>query len=222
MQRFREPTLFPVSFRTRVRDVPLGPGELVRVAGMEAQVHRNVVMRGSGDRVSVYAIPTSGGVATLECTAPNGARVGPECDRAAGTLELRRGEPLGLRPDPAYGRSVDKVIVELQPLRRSLRLRLGKARTRAEQGQATGDLARAFDRAARGVDRIDPPPVAVNANKDIAAALRQAAGAYNGMRKSAAAFDVAGWERGELRVRAAEARVQGSLDALRQLGYTIL
>jgi hypothetical protein len=222
MQRFREPTLFPVSFRTRVRDVPLGPGELVRVAGLEAQVHRDVALRESGERVTVYAVPTSAGVATVECAAPRGERVAPACDRAAATLELRRGEPLGLRPDARYGEAVDKAVGQLQPLRRSLRLRLGKARTRAEQTQATADLARAFDRTARSIERIEPPAVAVNANKGIADAMRRAAAAYNGMRKSAAAFDVAGWERGELRVRAAEARVQGSLDALRQLGYTIV
>jgi len=222
LQRFREPTLMPASFRTRVREIPLGPGELVRVAGAQAHVHRNVAMRGSGGTVTVYAVPTSAGIATVACAVPPGERTGAECDQAAATLELRRGEPLGLRPDARYGASVQRVMGQLQPLRRSLRQRLGKARTRAEQSQAAAGLAQAFDRGARGIARIEPPPVAANANKAIADAMRQASSAYSGMRKAADSFDVAGWERGEDRVRAGEARVQGSLDALRQLGYTIL
>jgi hypothetical protein len=172
--------------------------------------------------VTVFAVPTSAGIATVECAAPAGDRVVAECDRAAATLELRRGEPLALRPDAKYGESVQRVMRQLQPLRRSLRQRLGKARTRAEQSEASGAMAQAYDRAARGVGRIDPPGVAANANEAIADAMRQAASAYGGMRKAAVAFDVDGWERGKGRVRAAEARVQGSLDALRQLGYTIL
>jgi hypothetical protein len=91
-----------------------------------------------------------------------------------------------------------------------------------QQEQAAGGMAQAFTRASRGVGRIEPPAVAADANAALADAMREAASAYNGMRKAAVAFDRPGWERGKQRVRAAEARVQGSLDALRQLGYTIL
>ncbi len=221
-QRLREPTLIPVAFRTRIRDIPLGPGELVRVAGLEAQAHRDVVTLRSRERVTIFAVPTSAGIVTLACIAPPRTRVGPECDRAAATLEIRRGEPLALKPNERYGRSVDSVIGQLQPRRRSQRLKLAKARTRFDQEQATGALAAEFNAAARSVDRLRPPAVAIRANDQIAAAMRRAAAAYGGMRKSALAFDQEGWERGKERVRAAEARVQGSLDALRRLGYTIV
>jgi serine/threonine-protein kinase len=222
MQRFREPVLVPVSFRTRVREIPLGPGEFVRVAGLEAQRHSDVQLRGTGQTVTVYTVPTSAGIATLECMAPKGQRVGPDCERAAGAMELRRGEPLSVLPDAEYGAAVDKVIAQLQPVRRSLRQRLGKVRTRAEQAAATGGISQAFNRAARGVGRIEAPRVTENANRALAAALRDGAVAYGAMRKAALAFDRDGWERGMERIRDAESRVQGSLDALRQLGYTIL
>jgi hypothetical protein len=111
---------------------------------------------------------------------------------------------------------------QVQPRRRTLRQRLGKATNRYQQQEAAGGMASSFAAAGRSVDRIEPPAVAANANAAIADAMRQASDAYEGMEKAAAANDSAAWERGKLRVRAAEARVQGSLDALRQLGYTIL
>jgi hypothetical protein len=222
MQRSEEPVLFPVSFRIRVRTPPLGPGELVTVAGVEAQRHEDVAMRGSGGVVTTYVVPTSAGVATLACAVPAGQAVGPDCDRAASTLELRRGEPLPVKPDARYGAQVQQVMAGLQPTRRALRQRLGKARTRVQQEEASSGMARVFDQSGRKIERIKPPPVAATAHGEIAKAMHNAADAYSGMAKAAAAFDRSGWDRGELRVRAAEARVQGSLDALRQLGYTIL
>lgn len=222
LQRSPEPTLLPRAFRETVRRVPIAVGDLVRMGDLEARRYSNVALRRGGDKVTIYAAPTTEGVLTLVCEAPRGEPVSPECGRAASTLQLERGEPLELAPSASYGRSVDAVVAGVQPRRRSLRQRLGKATTRFQQQEAAGGLAQLFDGAARRADRLEPPTVATGANRAFAAALRRASKAYRHMQTTAQAFDREGFERTKGEIRAAEARVQGSLDALRQLGYTIL
>jgi hypothetical protein len=189
---------------------------------MDAHRFRGVVLRGSGDRLTIYAVPTSAGTVTLMCRTPQGQPVGGECERAAATLDVRRGKPQALAPDAGYGQAVDGVVGSVQPRRRSLRQRLGKATTRFQQQQAAGGLAQVFDAAARRADQLEPPGAAAPANAALADALRDVAAAYRRLRTAAVQFDRPGYDRAKGQVRAAEARVQGSLDALRQLGYTIL
>jgi serine/threonine protein kinase len=222
LQSAPEQTLLPRAFKQTVTNGPLGAGELVTIGRLEAQRHRGVVLKGSGDRLTIYTVPTSEGVVTVTCRSPKGTPAGDGCERAAATLKLRRGEPFALTPSSAYGRAVDGVVASVQPRRRSLRQRLGKATTRLQQQQAAGGLAQVFDAAARRAAQLEPPPPAVPANQALSAALHEAATAYRHLRNTAANFDRTGYERAKREVRAAEARVQGSLDALRQLGYTIL
>ena len=221
VQRSSEPTLLPRAFRETVRG-DLGVGEVVRIGDVDAQRHAGIVLKGSGDRVTVYAVPTSEGVATLACQVPEGTAAGTDCERAAATLRVRDGDPFPLTPSAEYGQAVDGVVGLVQPRRRSLRQRLGKATTRYQQQEAAGGIAQIYDTAARRADRLEPPQVAAGANAALADALRDAAGAYRRLRTAAVEFDRAGFERAKDRVRDAEARVQGALDALRQLGYTIL
>lgn len=222
VQRSPEPTLLPRGFKQTVRGGPLGAGDLVAIGEIAASRHRRIVLKGSGDRLTVYTMPSSEGVVTLTCRVPKGAPMEDHCERAAATLRLKRGEPYGLTPSGPYGRSVDGVVASVQPRRRSLRQRLGKATTRYQQQEAAGGIAQAFHGAARRAARLEPPSAAAPANEALVQALRDAAGAYRRLQSAAVKFDRAGFERGKQQVRAAEARVQGSLDALRQLGYTIL
>ena len=68
----------------------------------------------------------------------------------------------------------------------------------------------------------DDPTVPAFVPAFVVDALRRAAGTYRSLEKTAAAFDRPGFEQAKEQIRQAEARVQGGLDALRQLGYTIL
>ena len=109
----------------------------------------------------------------------------------------------------------------VQPRRRTLRQRLGKATTRYQQQQAAGQYRRCLRPRSAAGPALEAPPAAVAANAALADALRRAATAHRRLQSAAVAFDPADFERAKDQVRAAEARVQGSLDALRQLGYTI-
>ena len=147
--------------------------------------------------------------------------MGADCDRAAGTLDVRRGKPFSLTPDAEYGAAIDGVMGSLQVTRRVLRQRLGKARTRYQQQEATGRMRATYLQSARKLARMRPPPAAARAHADLEDALTDAGGAYGRLQKAALAFDTSQWNVITEWVQDREADVQGALDALKPLGYTI-
>jgi len=173
--------------------------------------------------MTIYVATTSVGVATVVCSAPpGGPPVERDCERAASSLEMERGKPVALAPDKKYAAAVDDAITSIAPVRRAARLRLSKAKTRFQQQEAAGRASRSFAAAAREVRRAPVTPLVADANANLAKALDATARAYRHMRTATVNFDRAGWEKGAGAVRVYEIRVQGALDALIPLGYTIV
>ena len=217
------PLLLPASFTRRIQGAKPERNDQVRLGRLQAQRYRTVSARGSRDPMTIYVAPTSVGVATVVCSAPPG---GPpaerDCERAASSLEMERGKPVALAPDKKYAAAVDDAITSIAPVRRAARLRLSKAKTRFQQQEAAGRASRSFAAAAREVRRAPVTPLVADANANLAKALDATARAYSHMRTATVNFDRAGWEKGAGAVRVYEIRVQGALDALIPLGYTIV
>jgi hypothetical protein len=216
------PSLLPAAFERHVAGAPPGPGEPVRIAGVDARVQSALPLRDDDRRVTVYSVPTTEGASIVACYAPMDGDLGAACDQAAGTLRVRRGEPFPVSPDPDYGDGVNQAMRFVQTKRRVLRQRLGKARTRFQQSEAADRLADAFTGGQKRIARLEPSGATASANADLRKALRNTANAYRHLERSATAADGAGFARAVLEVRDTEAHVQGALDALRPLGYTIL
>src|SRR5262249_48330118 len=88
------PTLLPAAFRARVSGT-LPAGRPVRVGVTPALRYANLRVNGLDGTVTVYAAPTTGGVATLVCHAPSTATTSTatasftdECAQIADTLRL--------------------------------------------------------------------------------------------------------------------------------------
>jgi hypothetical protein len=217
------PLLLPGSFTRRIEGAKPGRNDQVRLGRLQAQRYRTVSARGSRDPMTIYVAPTSAGVATVVCSAPpGGPAVDRTCERAAASMEMQRGKPVALTPDPRYAATVDDVITDIAPVRRRNRLLLNKAINRFQQRQATGELSRSFTDAARRLRRVRTTPLNADAHAHLVEALELTGKAYADMNSAAVTFDRPAWDRGIAQVRVREIRVQGALDALKPLGYTII
>jgi hypothetical protein len=217
-----DPGLLPRSFRLGLTAGPGAATELVRLGGLEGIRNTDMTLGATREPLALYAVPTSLGVLVIVCRAPRGKVIGVDCERAAASLDLRRGEPRPLTPSVAYGTQVDGVMGDLQPRRRNMRQRLANATTRDQQQQASAGANDAYNRAFVRLRVIKPPAVAAQAHAQLVKATKDTAAAYRVMEKAAVNFDRDGFERGRQRVRRGETQIQGAFDGLRQAGYSIV
>jgi serine/threonine protein kinase len=214
-------SLLPRELEPRIRGgIPQG-GEPVTIGGVEARRYTAMPLDRNERRLTAYTVPTSTGVVAVTCYGPGEGAIGEQCGATASALRIRRGKPFSLTPDPAYGTSVDGVIDDLQKPRRAFRQRLGKATNRYQQQEAAGLLRATFDSAARKLSSIRPAPAAAAAHADLIAALHSTGAAYRKLQEGAVNADPAQFERAHLLMKLSEGDVQGALDALKPLGYTI-
>jgi hypothetical protein len=214
--------MLPRSLERRiVGGLPAAGGEPVTIGGIEARRYAAVPLQGSDRRLTAYTVATSDGVVAVACYAPAEDGIASSCGTTAGSLQIRRGEPLPLTPDPEYGAAIDGLIGGIQVQRRTLRQRLGKANTRFQQQEAAGRLREVYQRAARRLRQIKPAPAAAAAHADLEDALRDTAEAYGRLQGFAIANEPPKWLVATEWISDREADVQGALDALKPLGYTI-
>ena len=96
----------------------LPPRTAVRLPGQRLGAWRYRDLRPAGtDRVlTVYAVPTTTGVATVACAAPS-AKAGAfaaQCEAVAGSLELLDGRPYPVGPSPTYANALNAATASLQ------------------------------------------------------------------------------------------------------------
>ncbi len=187
----------------------------VELGDLEALRYRGVDLHGFDREVTLYAAPSTGGVATVACySLAGGADFEGACESIAQTLELTRGQPFPLAPSERTERGLVGSIARLDRERRSGRRQLLRAETAAAQATAAERLARAYDRADRRLGRLEVSPIlaaGVNATRTAISALARD---YGALAESARAGDVAGFGAVERSLRASEARLGRALSAL--------
>jgi hypothetical protein len=175
-----------------------GAPEAVRLGRLEAYRHAGLSWNGRG--LTVYAVPTSKGVATVGCLAP----VSPgDCRQIAESLVVDGATAFPLGPDPKFARAVAFRLPS-----RSLR-----AQTAANQAKAARRVAADY-RAARGrLARVKAGP----ADEPLVSRLRDrtaaAADAFQALAGAADKNDRAAYATAAKRARAAETRLRGTIHA---------
>jgi serine/threonine protein kinase len=213
------PTLLPAAF---VKQLPEPPaGERVRLGGLQALRYRGLRPSGSGPAVTVFAVPTTRGVATVACHAPAAAAAAFEadCERVAASLKLSGAEAYGLGPQARYARTVDRTLTALAAARARDRRALAGARTQGGQAKLAAALAGDHDRAARTLAGLAVSPADARAHAALVAAVRRAHDGYARMARAARRHDAKGFGAGERAVRDGDAMLRRALAALRELGY---
>jgi flagellar biosynthesis/type III secretory pathway protein FliH len=153
-------------------------------------------------------------VATVACVLPADPVQSfvADCDKIAGSLELREGEPIPLGPDKDYERVLDKAITTLNKSAKGSAAALRTADTARGQAQAATSLQAAYRKAARSLRAATRNPQVPNAA--IVTALNALANAYARLASAAQAENEAAYEAARDRIADGEARLKAALKAV--------
>ena len=121
-----------------------------------------------GTRIAAFALPTTGGVVTIACAAPEVRleRAAATCERAVATIRLKGARALPPAPETAAAILLPDVAGRLNAVRRSARARLAATRSPGARSAAALRLADAYAAAARTL-----APVAAGETRALAATL---------------------------------------------------
>ena len=194
--------------------------QVVTLGGTSFYRYLNFTPRGQNVPESIYALPTSVGTITAVCSAPTfTTRFTSDCERLLSTIKVTTGDVLSVSVDPGYALELNRILGQLNDVRRSAGpgLRSGQVHTRARAASA---LATAHARAAAAAGHITVGRVS-SANQALVAALDRNAAAYKALAQAAAKENVPAYGRAEAAVLSAGSRLDAAYAQLRQIGYTI-
>jgi len=205
----RGPTLLPSAFLDRLGEPP--GRDAVALGPLRAFRYPGLLPDGAEFRLTVYAAPTSEGVATVVCV--GALSFLEQCESAAATIELTEGEALEL-PANDYVQRVTTTVRRLNSARGEGVRALGRAGDGAGQGAAATQLARAYGRAARSLGGAAAPPDSADAAAALVSALRRTEGAYEQLAVRARSGDAGGYDAARTAVRRGERAVKAALTGL--------
>jgi hypothetical protein len=189
--------------------VKVGPDEV------EAYRYRDVRLQGLDKPVTLYAIPTTQGVATVACVPSS-----KSCDGVANTLELN-GRTFPVGPSENYAKKVSAALGALNAKVAKASDALAKAKTPAAQAKATANLRDGYRKAAVDLRGGQLSPADRGANARLVAALNGLAKAYGQGAAAAKNNNKAGFKRAGAAVTTAQRELAGAVEGLRAAGYEI-
>jgi hypothetical protein len=209
-------TLLPTGVLQAAGGVPENR-EAVKIGPDEVQGYRyrDLTLEGLDTPVTLYAVPTRAGVATVACVPSSAA-----CDGVANTLELN-GEPLPVGPSEDYAKKVSGVLAALNAQAGKASAALGKAKTPAAQAKATANLRDAYRKAANDLRGRRLSPADRGANARLVAALNGLAKAYGQGAAAARSNRKAGFKRAGAAVTTAQRELADAVQGLRAAGYRV-
>ena len=213
------PTLLPAAFRARLQGAP-PPRQPVALGGLQALSYPDLrLARGAGS-MSLYAIPTSAGVATIVCSG-TGAGFRSGCAQVAATLRLVNSTAFPLGPDPGYARGLSAALAPLRSSVQSAQTALGAARAPSGQAAAAAQLALANTAAANRIGRLIVSPTDRPAHDQLLAALQQLAAGYSNAASAARGNRSPAYRAAGQQIAAASAALARALQGVSALGYRV-
>ncbi len=171
---------------------------------------------GDDKTATVFAVPTSAGVATLACTADEAT-----CDSIAASMKITDGTTFPAGPSETYQGDVEGILAKLEKAEKTAASRLKSARQRTSQAAATSRLATAYTAAAAALGKLDVSPADAVLNANLAESLGATGTAYKNAAAEARSKDRAGYKRQGGRAVAAGGDVGDSLDGFGTAGYQL-
>jgi hypothetical protein len=216
------PTLLPAALLARLDPSPKA-NDPVRLGALQAYRYKALRPKGVNGTLTVFATPTTDGVATVACVTPPGAKgsFSTDCERVAGTLRLAGAKPYSLGPSDAYAATLGKTVSRLDSASAPAARRLKSADTPSAQASAATDLAAAYRDASRRVSRESVSPLDKGANSRIAAALTQISRGYTSAASAARAGDTGAYNAAGRAISRGGTALTRAFDQLKALGYTL-
>jgi len=215
-------TLLSASFRGKVQG-GLRPGDPVLLGDLQAYRYSDLSVRGLSGTLTVYAVPTSAGVATITCwAAARAQRSFPnQCAGVAATLRLVGAKPYGLSPSGAYASLLSGAFDRLGSATSTPARQLSAASTPSAQANAAQRLAQAYTQADTDLKAATISPALRDANGAVVGALGELAGGYS--RAAAAARSGAGatYDSASQEIRRGTTALHAALRGLAGLGYNV-
>jgi hypothetical protein len=206
--------LLPVAFQKALGGSPPKP-DAVKLGQLQAYRYRDLKPKGSANQVTIYAAPTTAGVATVACSAPAAAAAtfANECERIASTLTLTGAKAYDLGVPKSYADGLNAALTKLQAQRAAALGKLRSAKTPGAQAAAARQAATAYGNAARTHPAQVPPQVGA-ADAAILAALRAGQRGYAGLAAGAASGNKARYNAAQSTIKKADAALQAALKLL--------
>jgi hypothetical protein len=199
---------------------PTTKPQVVTLGNTSFYRYLNLTPKGQHGAETIYALPTSVGTITAVCSAPTfTTRFTSGCERVLSTIKLTAGDVRSIGVDPGYALELNRILGQLNDVRRSAGpgLRSSKVRTRARAASA---LSSAHAQAAAATSHISGGQVS-SANQALVTALSKSAAAYKALAQAAVKQNASAYGRAEAAVASAGTGLDAAYTQLRQLGYTI-
>jgi TIR domain len=220
------PTLLPAQFRKAVRlaggEVPDRAAVKLGPDGLQGYRYEGLAPAGISRRVTVYASPTSEGVATVACLAPpaDAGAFKRECEGIANTLRIASGKPFPVGPDPGYAKVLGATLGRLDGQVANGRKALARDKT-TFKAQAARDIQSAYVAAAKRLRDTTTSPADTRINMALAEGLGAAARAWERAASAAAKKDKRGFAAAGTAIRKRQAELARTLARLEAVGYKI-
>src|SRR4051794_2727303 len=218
-------TLLPAAFLGSIGQpagtVPTRTAVRLPTQQLQAWRYRSVHPSGTDRALSIYAVPATGGVATVVCaTSPAQASAfAAQCEAVAGTLRLVSGRPYPVGPSATYANALNAAIGDLQRAIGTQQTSLDAAQTLPGQAAAEGALASDYQTAAAQLATLQLSPADRGANHQLVTALQRAGSAYQRAARAATGGDAARYRTASAAIPTAKARVNAALAGVRAAGY---
>jgi hypothetical protein len=214
-----DPSLLPPAFWPNVLNPRIRP-QRVRVRAGPAYRYAGLQLR-SGTLLTVVAIPTSDGVATMACRGSSGSQVARACGAVASTFRLRGVRVFSPPPRADYARAVNGALAEMVAAETAARTRLSAARSARALARALDGLAAGYGTAAVAVGRIRPAPYEAGRTQALEGQLRELQRLHAVLRDAARRRARARYRRTRALAVKARAGLGPRLATLRALGYDV-
>jgi hypothetical protein len=212
-----DPTLLPASF-TNALSSPHPKGAPVKLGDLKAYRYTGLKPKSYPQELTVYAVPTDAGVATIACSAAAAQATSflPACERAASTLTLSGVQAFDLGVPKSYADALNGAMGKLQSARKPALAKLKSAKTPSAQAAAAREAASAYGTAAKSLAGQKVPPQLDAANVAIVSALRRGQSGYSAMAAGAAGGNSGAYKTGAAAVKKADGALAKALQALGQ------
>jgi protein kinase-like protein len=215
------PAAFLGSIGQQAGTVPVRTAVRLPAQQLQAWRYRNLQPSGTDRALTVHAVPTTGGVATVVCAAPpaQASAFAAQCEAVAGTLKLVSGRPYPVGPSDTYANALNAAIGDLQKATSTAQTNLDAARTLPGQAAAERALATDYQTAAAQLAALELSPADRDANRQLVKALRHAGTAYQSAARAATGSDAGRYRAASAAIPTARAAVNSALAGVRAAGY---
>ncbi len=214
------PSLLPAAFTATLNGALPRP-EPVRLGAYQAYRYSGLSVHGLASPLTLYAVPTTGGVVTIACLGSAAAGSGSQCAQIAATLKLNGTTAFELASSSQYAAALGGTFGTLNSAVYTGAARLRAASSANAQAAAAAQLAAAYTTASRSLGRLSVSPAVKSINANLAASLAALSRDYAALAAAARAGNEAAYAKAQRAIGSDGARTTSALTALRQAGYTV-